>query len=115
MIHINHFKNMIFNIDLMARGIEFRWSSCGDKIPTKSKWKSSTRPKVGTTWFVLQLTLVEWWSWSTTLQCQNLVPTRASGTKLVPKALVGAKGPCWHQVWALLLGAQDLVSTSVNW
>jgi hypothetical protein len=55
MIHINHFKNMIFNIDLMARGIEFRWSSHGDKIPTKSKWKSSTRPKVGTTWFVLQL------------------------------------------------------------
>jgi hypothetical protein len=38
--------------------------------------------------------LVETRSWGTKQQCQNLVPTRASDTKLVPKALVDTK--FWH-------------------
>jgi hypothetical protein len=43
---------------------------------------------------MLQHALVETRSWGTKQQCQNLVPTRASSTELVPKALVGTK--FWH-------------------
>jgi hypothetical protein len=37
------------------------------------------------------LSLVERWSWSTKLQLQNLVPTWALFTNLVPKAHVDTK------------------------
>jgi hypothetical protein len=53
-----------------------------------------------------ELALVETRSWGTKQECQNLVPTRASGTKLVPK--FGTK--FWHCSMVL----QDHHSTSVG-
>jgi hypothetical protein len=56
---------------------------------TRSNEDNFQEGKQGSTWDsgnTWDNALVEWWSWSTTLQCQNLVPTRAFGTSLLPHA-----------------------------